>query len=379
MELVIISYGFDFENSSNANAHCLNEILSYLSEKRRIIIFTTTNKQESYFSIKYNICIHYFSIDQYKNIKKAYIPWFKTIQNYLMKNDIKKYNLLTVSFPIHTHLIGYKLKAANKEIHWLVYELDPYAYNEVLRLPNLLFPYRFIIQKKIYKKADIILLTQESYNQYKNEAIMQFSHQKWVNCGIPILNFNEDFNYIANDDLNHFIYVGTFYKKIREPFHMLDTMLLLVNQLENFRLDIYGEEFKPEYRRYVEESEGRIVFHGRIPKEKVREVIAKSNYLVNIGNNVSNQLPSKVLEYIGYQKPILNFVSIENDPCIPYLTKYSNALIIGPKSNEHKRDSDKIIEFIRGQKQYINKTKLFEEFERYTVESISKHINSLMK
>lgn len=325
MDLIIICHGFDFEDSNNANAHCLREIIPYFNVDENIIIHTTTLKENNYVYNKQNITVKYFSIKQFPNFKNSYIPWLNYIKSDL--NNIPIYRLLTISFPVQSMLIGYELKKRNPNIIWAVYELDPYSYNKVLRLPKLLFWYRNFKQLKIFNKADKILLTHELYEQYNQSNIMVKFKKKYSNIGIPILEFSNSKSTKFTKN-NRFVYIGTFYKKIREPFNMLEVMSELARRLPGFKLDIYGEDFKPEYEPYILKSENKIQFHGRISKEEVSKVINESGFLINVGNKVSNQLPSKVLEYIGYQKPILNFVSISNDPSIKYLEKYNYAMTL---------------------------------------------------
>ena len=68
--------------------------------------------------------------------------------------------------------------------------------------------------------------------------------------------------------------------------------------------------------------------------------MAEADVLVNIGNRTSYQLPSKVVEYAAFGKPILNFLASPDDSSAVFLSKYPFLLNVwkgGPK-NAKKRD-----------------------------------------
>ena len=58
------------------------------------------------------------------------------------------------------------------------------------------------------------------------------------------------------------------------------------------------------------------------------QIYKKSNFLLNIGNSTTYQLPSKIFEYMITQKPILNLIYDSNDLTIPILEKYNASLNI---------------------------------------------------
>ena len=53
-----------------------------------------------------------------------------------------------------------------------------------------------------------------------------------------------------------------------------------------------------------------------------------ADVLVNIGNTVQNQMPSKLWEYIATGKPILGVCLTRECNTLPYLTQYPNQAIV---------------------------------------------------
>ncbi len=68
---------------------------------------------------------------------------------------------------------------------------------------------------------------------------------------------------------------------------------------------------------------------GELAGEALAKEYAETEVLVNIGNAVDNQMPSKIFEYISTGKPIINIFKTPDCPTLKYLEKYPLALNIG--------------------------------------------------
>ena len=67
---------------------------------------------------------------------------------------------------------------------------------------------------------------------------------------------------------------------------------------------------------------------GELAGETLAKEYADTEVLVNIGNAVDNQMPSKIFEYISTGKPIINIFKSTDCPTLKYLGKYPLALNI---------------------------------------------------
>ena len=56
--------------------------------------------------------------------------------------------------------------------------------------------------------------------------------------------------------------------------------------------------------------------------------MAGADVLINLGNTVTNQLPSKIFEYFSSGKPILNLCANPSDPALRYFARYPLALTL---------------------------------------------------
>lgn len=102
--------------------------------------------------------------------------------------------------------------------------------------------------------------------------------------------------------------------------------------------------------------------------------------LLNIGNSTNNQLPSKVLEYIGTGKPIISIYNIEDDTSNLYLKKYPNSLLINQKDDlgKNKTILKKYLLDIKNNNIIIDSQKIETIFENDTIEAVARRvINSL--
>ncbi|WP_168170358.1 glycosyltransferase [Rhodanobacter sp. C03] len=114
----------------------------------------------------------------------------------------------------------------------------------------------------------------------------------------------------------HLLYTGRFY-----PFRDPTALLQAVLAQPRVRLTVVAPEVKPEYLALAARCPERIVFLGEQSHDRVLELQAECDVLVNIGNALAAQTPGKLFEYLGSGKPILHCHSVDDDP--------ANALIRG--------------------------------------------------
>ena len=104
------------------------------------------------------------------------------------------------------------------------------------------------------------------------------------------------------------------------------------------------------------------------------KMMQSSDILINIGNNVINQVPSKLFDYISTGKPIINFCKSKNCPTIPYINMYRlglniiegedaidrQALIVSQFIKEHNKERMNFDEikttFLKNTPEYVGET-----------------------
>lgn len=130
------------------------------------------------------------------------------------------------------------------------------------------------------------------------------------------------------------VFAGTLYSDIRRP----DFLLKLLNSisLDNIKLYLFvsnplSSEQVNAWKALAENIQ--VEFCKAIPFDEMIAVMRQADFLINIGNKASNQLPSKIVDYIATGKPILNIVQIEACPTLQYLSKYELSLSISTWDN----------------------------------------------
>ena len=106
--------------------------------------------------------------------------------------------------------------------------------------------------------------------------------------------------------------------------------------------------------------------------DKCVEALSKSNILINVGNTITNQLPSKVFEYISMGKPIINFYFDEEDMGLKIFKQYELAFNINV-NNYTAQDIDELIEFCKNNRNsHLDFEEATKNLVEYRVDSIAK-------
>jgi len=99
-----------------------------------------------------------------------------------------------------------------------------------------------------------------------------------------------------------FAYAGGFLQGIRDPGPMLQ---YLADCERPFKFHVFTNQ--PEILEpYREALEGKLIVSGYIIREDLLKVLSEMDFLVNFDNNTSLNIPSKLIDYIITNRPVLN-------------------------------------------------------------------------
>ena len=161
--------------------------------------------------------------------------------------------------------------------------------------------------------------------------------------------------------------------------YMFKIFTKLIEKNRRIRLHLYGppiDSISLELRNQYKEN---IICYGRVPKDVVMGAIGDADVLINIGNSISNQLPSKLLEYIGTGKPIINFYRINNDTSNHYLSKYPLSCLVYEDLNKIDGNTNFLNNFIMSNYyKSIDESVLRLIYEADILENISENINRIV-
>ncbi len=217
----------------------------------------------------------------------------------------EKYDtVVSVSYPLVTQFISCEAKRKYPLLRWVAYEIDPFAYNFAMVKQMLTVRKQWELQ--CYQNSDVIISSWgiQEYNDSQGYR-KEFAHKTKSVClpGISENNIDDlSLSIIEYDSRKtNFVFAGVFYKSIRSP---LPFFKLLENEYDNsvfhiIRGDISMFDLSDDVLKTVKS-------YQNCNKEACDASILSADIAVNLDNNVPNQIPSKLLNYMSLGVPILN-------------------------------------------------------------------------
>lgn len=129
-------------------------------------------------------------------------------------------------------------------------------------------------------------------------------------------------NYAIAKNKIKIVYTGMFYEKIRNPYGSFIFWQEIFKQLPNVIIEIYGSGCENIVQEFKEKYPNNVFSYGHLSKRKVEQAIVQADFLWNLGNTTVHQIPSKIIEYISFGKPIINHFTNINDNTISILEHY---------------------------------------------------------
>lgn len=99
-----------------------------------------------------------------------------------------------------------------------------------------------------------------------------------------------------------FLFAGVFIKGRRDPQKLLE---FLCGIKKPFRFIVYGPNSHQFLDAYKDKLGDCLIIHDRIPRDQLLPIMAKADFLINIGNGTNVQTPSKLIDYTLAKRPIL--------------------------------------------------------------------------
>ena len=110
------------------------------------------------------------------------------------------------------------------------------------------------------------------------------------------------------DGIIRFIYAGSFIPKFRDPGLFME---LLSEIKKDFIFTVFTNN-DSLLEPYKENLGSKLVVKNYVTRVRLFEEMLKVDFLVNFDNNVTGQLPSKLIDYGMTGKPILNITKTTN-------------------------------------------------------------------
>lgn len=261
--------------------------------------------------------------------------------------------VITVSHPFTGHLVGLGLKKALPELRWVVDIGDPFSIDTTVPSNNHRL-YRRLNRRAeaaVLNKCDAISVTVEGCRKiFMDDFAIGPDKIRVIPPLLSLATETEEGS--APFEKNGFIdlvYLGVLYASIRRPDAVLALFAALHTQLKNSRLHFIGDiqGCDDEFAQYPDLN-GKFIFrHEPVARSRVAAILSSSEALINIGNDTSHQLPSKLVEYVAAGRPILNVVAQETDTSVDFLKNYARALtIICPDNSPTDTQIKQVVAFL---------------------------------
>lgn len=206
--------------------------------------------------------------------------------------------------------------SAKLDIPVFLYQLDPfYSFGDTVHVRNKSL---FI---KYLKRFSAVFTTQLLMQEYQHDEELLPYLTKISVLQFPKIREHTDQSGQLTSR-KRLLYAGTLYAGRNHRF-LIDLKRMLP---ENYDIVFCGNCDNNSNMEELKES--GIICLGYCDPSKLENEISTSSMLINIGNIVHNQLPSKVIDYISTGKPIINIFQIDACPSLDVLKDYKYCLSI---------------------------------------------------
>ncbi len=289
----------------------------------------------------------------YKTINKRYI---KKIKSLIKDKNID--SVISFCYPFDmVKLIFDEDLSVNK----LYYQFDPYGMHETLNVENR--DTKIKEEAEVIRKSKATITTQVLAKQYAENENYSLYKDKILGVDFPVLakkqvkNIDIPFEFSNNN--TNILFCGTIDDGFRNPDFVLKCFEQVFARDNSIKIYFLGPQQGVKVKQWAEKYPNNIFYHPGVENSIAVETTLKADMLLNIGNAISNMVPSKIFDYFATGKPIINVQKIANSPDMDYFEKYP--LKITLNEFENKIDGDKLYDFICQNK---NKQIDFSEVEK---------------
>jgi len=251
---------------------------------------------------------------------------------------------------------------------WFFYMLDPFASHEYYLSHGSEATLRKW-QHSIMTQCDRVLATKLIYEETAKWETHEILQKIWVTefPKIEKPKFEE-----CEDDISlapgftHVVCTGSKNEQVRNSAFTMSVCEKLKDLPVQFHFVGYGWTAGAEVQK-----EENCLFYPPHSPQAARNLQLGADYLLNIGNTVINQLPSKVLEYISTGKPVINFYKSEDCPAKALL---ENAVAINiPESGDVCAQAELLAEFLKTEHPAQSFEEIADAYRIYTPEYVVKN------
>ena len=181
-------------------------------------------------------------------------------------------------------------------------------------------------QCKDFALLDHVLIPQAAYKEFVHFYGEQ-PHVSSFDFPIFVKETGTECDFSFESGVINVAFVGSLSLGNRNPETVLRVFSALKQKGVDIKLHIWG--YIPDTREIIEKYSDVAEYHGTVEYKYIFPLLQKADYLLNISNKVTyDMVPSKIFQLFATGKPILHFVTNENDCTGAYFEKYGNACFL---------------------------------------------------
>jgi hypothetical protein len=251
--------------------------------------------------------------------------------------------LVTVSKPFSTHLIGVAIKKQFPDLNWIADCGDPWVAGLSHAVPRDKLDWAIALEKSTLAEADLVCVTSDRLaNLFKQEyqltKVAVIPPLLEVATAMPHIGLSKE----TPEEILTICYFGALYAPERTGEIIIawcKAFKIAAPELaQRTKIKLYGT-IQPALLSRLD-TEPMIEHLGQIQKNEMVEHVQAADVLLNVGNQVDFLLPSKLVEYVSYQKPILHLGYFKHDACTDFLSAWSHAWMAGIMRDEKFAEGD---------------------------------------
>ncbi len=278
-------------------------------------------------------------------------PGKKLARKLIKENEIT--HVISVGLPYTNHLIAQSLKKENKELIWLMDIQDPFSYSDIFRINN----------RALYKSKN--LKSEESCFQLANKVVVtnqnaKTAYERLFDCSVgktsvipPIFaEIAYSQKTINEDEKIRIAFMGNFYENVRSPEAFLDFLSRIDLEdpaiLSNYQFHFFGDHghfVEQVFKRYPMLND-LVYLESYKARSELFEMVSRFDLLINFGNKTNYHLPSKLVDFLFLQKPVINISLLKDDLSNRFLKGRVELMTINLSETDYNENRNNFLDFI---------------------------------
>ncbi len=304
----------------------------------------------------------------------------------IIRNDNSITHVISVGLPFTCHLIAAQLREKYPHIYWHQDIEDPFSYSEEFWVNNFK-KYRqnnIDAEKRAFQLSDSISVTNERAKHKYQELFRDYAQK--LSVIHPLFSEYDDSKNIVlklDSDKIHIGYFGSFYENVRSPRPLLHFLDYIRKQnpekLRKYHFHFFGQQnrFSLPIFEFYSDLKANITLHGLYDRDLSISAMKQMDVLLNVGNSTDYHLPSKAVDYLYMNKPLINITSIAEDATMSFLDGRVDVCNLHLKDNDYELLSIKMHTFLSSRMKSSEVSK--EKVTPYTTTVIGQEYLKAMK